>query len=67
MQCTSASVTKHNVLFSDRKTRLRWHHLSRCNKTPHCASDKMEAHEQNCQSWKEHAFLIPAKYEALNT
>ena len=32
MQCTSGSMTKHNLLFSDRKTRLRWHHSSRCNK-----------------------------------
>lgn len=62
--CAWGSVTKHNVLFSDRKTRLRWQHLSRCNKAPRCASDKMEAHNKDWQSWREYASLIPAKYEA---
>lgn len=47
MQRTSGSVTKHNLLFSDRKTRLRWHHLSRCNKAPCRASDRLEAHNKD--------------------
>lgn len=61
MQRTSGSVTKHNLLFSDRKTRLRWHHLSRCNKAPCRASDRLEAHNKEWQSWRECASLIPAK------
>lgn len=49
---------KHNVLFSDRKTRLRWCHLSRCNKAPRCACDKLETHNKDWQSWRENTSLI---------